>query len=127
MTKEEKIAEEIKMYSQMAAKDKGIDVTALALNALGNKSATNNVVSDRQRRMAYVISLGLPPLGLLFAAKLYFSGKDDGKSTALICLILTAASIILSVVIFNMLLSGSGVDSQQIQSIKPEDIRSLVE
>src|SRR3989344_3654009 len=84
---EDKLAKELEVYKELASKDKKIDVASLVINALQKQEA--NLLSTGEKRWAYLISLGLPPFGLIFAAKFYYSGKDDGHTAAWICIALT--------------------------------------
>ena len=126
MDNEEKINKEIEMYRRAAAENKNIDVASLMIQAL-DKNTARNVIPAGQKRWAYLISVGLPPFGLIFAAKYYFSGLDDGKDAAWICITLTAVGILGMILMFKSLLSGSGASFQQIEQIKPSDIQQLVQ
>ncbi|MEJ0021083.1 MAG: hypothetical protein WDN47_00700 [Candidatus Doudnabacteria bacterium] len=53
-------------------------------------------------------------MGLFFAFKFYFSGKDDGEQAAWICALLTAVSLLSFVLIGKILLSSSGTNVNQI-------------
>ncbi len=121
---DQKLDEIVTEYADLA-KDKNIDVATLMMNALQQEDA--NKLSAKSKRWAYLISLGLPPFGLGFALWFYFSDKSDGKSTAIICVILTAVSIIGSIIFFNLVFSGSGASVEQIQQIKPADIYELTQ
>ena len=120
---EEKLAKQLEEYHKLAQQDKNIDVASLMIQAL-QKQETNHV-PDRQKRWGYLVSLAFPPFGLIFAIKFYLSDADDGKTVALMCVVLTAVSLFLFVLISKLMFSGSGVDINQIQQIKPEDIQSL--
>lgn len=126
MDNEDKINKEIEMYRRAAAENKNIDVASLMMQAL-DKNTANNVIPAGQKRWAYLISVGLPPFGLIFAAKYYWSGADDGKDAAWICITLTAVGILGMILMFKSLLSGSGASFQQIEQIKPSDIQQLVQ
>ncbi len=126
MNNEEKIAKEIETYRKLAEQDKKIDVASLMVQAL-EKKTSQNTLSGRQKRIAYLISLGLPPIGLIFALKFYFSDKDDGKESALVCVALTAFSFFITILLFRVIVSQSGVSFDQIQQINPQEIRELTE
>lgn len=121
---DQKLDEIVTEYADLA-KDKNIDVATLMMNALQQEDA--NKLSAKSKRWAYLISLGLPPFGLGFALWFYFSDKSDGKSTAIVCVILTAVSIIGSIILFNLVFSGRGASVEQIQQIKPADIYELTQ
>jgi hypothetical protein len=120
---EEKLEKEFEVYKQIAKEDKKIDVAALMINALQKHEA--NLLPEKQKRWAYLISLTVPPVGLFFALKFYLQDKDDAKEAALMCLVLTALSILLTVLFTKALLSSSGTNLNQIQQIKPADIQQL--
>lgn len=122
---EQKLGQEIKRYQDLAKSDKKIDVASLALSAFAQ--AKQNQLSGKEKRWAYLISLSVPPVGLFFAVKFYFSGKDDGEEAAFICIILTVLSILVFVVLFKLSLSGSGTNVQQIEQIKPTDVQQLLQ
>jgi hypothetical protein len=117
------LEKQVQMYHDLAKEDKNIDVAALMLNALENQK--RNLISTKQKKWAYWISIGLPPLGLLFALKFYFNDKNDGKRTAVVCLILTAISIVVAWISLATIFSGSGTNVEQIKQINPDDIRQL--
>ena len=121
---DQKLDEIVTEYADLA-KDKNIDVAALMMNAL--KQADENRLSSKTKRWAYLISLGIPPLGLGFALWFCFSDKSDGKSAAIACVLLTVFSIIGSIIFINMFFSGSGTSVEQIQQIKPADIYELTQ
>ncbi|MBL8031487.1 MAG: hypothetical protein JNK33_04145, partial [Candidatus Doudnabacteria bacterium] len=77
MDTEKKLADQVQVISELAKENKNIDAAALMLNAL--QTSEKNVVSSRAKRWAYIVSIGAPPLGLLFAIRYYFSGEDDAK------------------------------------------------
>jgi hypothetical protein len=95
------------------------------MNALQQQET--NKLSDKQKRWAYLISLGAPPFGLIFAVKFYLSGKEDGEQAAWICGALTAVSILLFVLLGKVILSSSGTSLKQIEQIKPADIQQLTQ
>lgn len=108
------------------AKNKNIDAAALMINALQQQDS--NKLSPKARRWAYLISLGVPPLGYILALY-YFFGKEesDAKTTAYWCVALTTISLVGSIVFFNLILSSSGTSLQQIRDIKPADVMELTQ
>lgn len=110
--KEDKLAKELETYRQLAKNDKKIDVASLAISAMLQQES--NVLTLKEKRWAYLISIGVPPFGLFFAFKFYFSGKDDGEQAAWICALLTAVSLLSFVLIGKILLSSSGTNVNQI-------------
>lgn len=121
---QDKLTKEFETYRKLGEKDKNIDVASLMLNAMDKTH--DNLLPIKQKRWAYLVSIGFPPFGLLFALKFYFSGKDDGQENALLCVVLTAVSILLAVITVKLMLSGSGVDTSQIQQLDPKDIQELL-
>ncbi len=122
---EDKLQKELEVYKELASKDKKIDVASLMINAL--QTQETNMLSVKEKRWAYLISLALPPFGLIFAAKFYYSGKDDGHTAAWICVALTGVSVLLFFVLGSAMLSSSGTSLDQIQQIRPSDIEQLLE
>ncbi len=110
--KEDKLAKELETYRQLAKNDKKIDVASLAISAMLQQES--NVLTLKEKRWAYLISIGVPPFGLFFAFKFYCSVKDDGEQAAWICALLTAVSLLSFVLIGKILLSSSGTNVNQI-------------
>ena len=98
------MAKELEAYRQLASQDKKIDVASLMINAL-QKQQTNSL-PDKQKRWGYIVSLIAPPFGLVFAVKFFVSGKDDGEQAAWMCVLLTAVSILVAVILGKSLLAG---------------------
>jgi hypothetical protein len=122
-TSEKKLADQVSEIHQLAKENKNIDVAALMLNAL--ESHTSNLVPAKQKRLAYLVSIGVPPFGLLFALKFFFSDYDDARQTAYTCIALTMVCIGVVYFFSKSLLSTAGVTPQQIEQIKPGDIYQL--
>ena len=120
---EEKLAKEFEAYKELAKQDKKVDVASLMINALQKQQT--NLLTVKEKRWAYLISLGLPPFGLLFAIKFYYSGKDDGEEAAWICGLLTAFSIFFFVLFAKLLFTSSGLTVDQVKNINIEDAKSL--
>ena len=116
---EKKIAE----YRALGKENPNVDVNMLMMNALQNQK--QNTVSSKAKRWAYLISIGIPPVGLLFAVKYYMGDEDDAKQVAWTCVILTVVSILALWFGTKLLLSGSGTSLEKIQQIKPTDIQQL--
>lgn len=123
--KEDKLAKELEVYRELAKQDKKIDIAQLAINALQKQES--NMLTTKQKKWAYLVSLALPPFGLIFAVKFYMSGKDDGEQSAWICAALTAISILLFVLFAKVIFTSSGIDTKQLQQIKPSDIQQFTE
>ncbi len=121
---DEKLQELVSEYADLA-KDKNIDASALLINAL--EQTDNNKLSQSTKRWAYLVSIGLPPFGLVFAAWFYFSDKEDGQTAAIACLVLTVVSSIIGIIFVKAIFSGSGVSPAQLQEIKPADVYELTQ
>ncbi|MDD5590221.1 MAG: hypothetical protein PHQ47_03570 [Candidatus Portnoybacteria bacterium] len=127
MSREKELEKELGQYREMAKKNKSIDVAELMMSAL---ERDENAVSGKQKRWAYLICFFLPPFGLIFAVRYFFSDKSDAKRIAWICVILTAASISMTLLIGIMVFSGlekSGVDFKQLEDLNPQDIQDILQ
>jgi hypothetical protein len=122
---EEELANQLKQYQDLKKQDAKIDVASLAIAAIQAHEA--NVLTAKEKRWGYLVALALPPFGLLYSLKFYFSGKTDGKTAAWMCVGLTVASVVLFLLILKLMLSGSGTNLEQIEQIKPSDIQQLVQ
>jgi len=88
-TDAEKEAErKLKEFDEIIKNGAGVDKAALALAALDSAQSAD-LVSPKARRWAYLVSIGLPPFGLLFAIRYFFSAKQNAKSVAIVCVVLT--------------------------------------
>lgn len=125
MANDEKLTKQLAEYHELAKVDKKIDVASLMINALQSQELNN--LSGKQKRWAYLISLAVPPFGLIFAIKFYYSGKDDGEQAAWICGALTAFSIFVFILFARLIFTGSGLSLDQVNKIKPSDIQQLVQ
>jgi hypothetical protein len=123
MNPEKDLEKKINLYQDAAKQNPNVDVGMLMLNALQNED--KNKVSSKMKRWAYLVSLGAPPFGLLFALKLFFSDEDDARDVAWMCITLTAISVLLFAVGLKLMMSGSGTSLDQIQKITPQQIQEL--
>lgn len=121
---DEKLDQIVSEYAELA-KDKNIDASALLINALEHQN--NNTIPQSTKRWAYLISIGVPPLGFLFAAWFYAGDKDDRKTTAIACLVLTVLSSIIGFMLLKAMFSGPGITPSQLQEMQPKDAYELVE
>ncbi len=117
------LEQKIETYSELGKENPNVDVNLLMMNALQNESG--NKASSKSYRMAYIISLGLPPFGLIYAVKYYFSDDENDKQAAKICVLLTIVSVIVVYIFGKLIFSSSGTSLQQIEQIKPQDIYQL--
>lgn len=122
---EEELAQQIRAYQELKKDNKDIDLAALALATLQNHEA--NMLTAKEKRIGYLVSLALPPLGLGYALKFYFSGKSDGKQAAYMCIGITVVTGIMFLILSKLMFAGSGADIQQIKQIKPQDIQELLQ
>ncbi len=120
---DKKLEEQVKIYADLAKENKNVDVAGLMMNALQRQE--ENKLSARSKHWAYLISLGLPPLGLIFAIRFWLSDKDDGNNAAIMCVVLTIFSIALGYATLKTMISSSGVNVNQVEQIKPQDILQL--
>ena len=125
MNTSKKLEEQIEEIKQLGAEDKNVDTAALMMNALANQR--QNLVSAKEKRRAYLVSIFLPPFGLLYAFKFYFDAREDARRVALICAILTVVMFFATWLMLQALLAGSGTDLNQIEQIKPSDIQQLLQ
>lgn len=121
---EQELADQIKNLQAIKKQNKEVDVSSLALSALQNYQVS--MLTPKEKRIAYLVSLGLPPAGLFYAAKFFFSDKSDGKTAAYMCLVLTLVSVIAFFAFSGALFSGSGLTPAQIKQA-PADWQSLVQ
>jgi hypothetical protein len=119
------LTRQIELYKELSEKNKGINLSALMINALQQRQ--DNKLTTKEKSHAYMVSFMLPPFGLIYVIKFLFSDKGDSKKAALICIILTLLSFILFTVALKAILSGSGVTLNQIEQIKPQDIYQLAQ
>lgn len=126
MDQEKKLEQEFDQLQNLAKDNKKIDVASLMLSAL--ESQNQNLVSKKLKRWAYLISLGLPPLGLLFAIKFYFSIEDDAKRVAKICIFLTIVSLLFLWLFGKMFFSSTinNLNINQIQQLQNQDLQNLI-
>ena len=123
---EKQVEQQIGEYADLAKQNQNIDVASLMLSAMNQQNS--NVVSGKAKKWAYLISIGVPPFGLLFALKYFtFSDEDDAKTVAIICTVLTILSIALFWFIGSAMLSGSGTSLDQIQQITPQEIHNTLQ
>ena len=122
---DKKLEEQFKQYTELAAENKNIDVSTLMLNALEQEQ--ENRLSKKWKRWAYILSFSLPPIGLIFAVKFWYSGKSDGKQAAIMCIAITGFILLATYLFFTILLSSAGISSvQQIQN-QPQQLQQLLQ
>lgn len=119
---EKDLQKKIELYGELAKENPNVDAGLLMMSALQNEDS--RLSQSKSRKWAYIISMSLPPFGLLFALKYYF-GEDEDRQAAFICVLLTVVSVIAFFIFSKILFSSSGADLGQIQQINPADIRQL--
>ena len=126
MDPDDQLAKKVNIYQELGKADPKIDVGMLMINALQNQR--QNMVSAKAKRWLYLISISVPPVGLLFWLYYYFSSdKEDAKSVAWICFILTIVCLLAFWIMWVMLFSAAGTTPQQIEQIKPSDIQQILQ
>jgi hypothetical protein len=115
MDSEKEIASRVEQYRELAKEDKKIDAVALMTSALVQSG--EEAVAAKNKRWAYLVSVGLPPLGLLPAVYYYFSGKADGKRVALTCVILTVLAAAVAWFVGSLAMSGLSSSGGQLQDV----------
>ena len=122
---ETQLEKKINEYQALGKENPNINASLLMMNALQNSE--RNLVSGKAKKWAYLISIGVPPLGLLFALKYFFDDKDDAKTVAWTCVILTVISILIFWLTMKLFFASSGTSIKQIEQIKPSDIMQLTQ
>ena len=126
MQQDKQVEEQFKDYLEMAKRDKNVEATALMMNAL--KTQNESRVSAKAKKWAYLVSLCLPPFGLIFVVKYYLSSdKSDARRVANICLILTVVSLVLAWLTLQLLSASMGNNLDQLQKINPQDVQNLLQ
>ncbi len=126
MSDEQDIEKKLETYRELAKEDPKVDAALLMTNAL--EQSAQNEISAKKKKWAYLISLGLPPLGLFIAAWYLIGDKTDRKKVAAICAILTLISGLISWAIAKAVLSSVDTSSlNQIQNMHPDDLKSLLQ
>lgn len=126
MNSEQEITEKIKMVGELVKKDPKIDATALMMNAFAQ--AQHEEVAAKKRRLAYLVSAGLPPLGLLFALRYWLKGSPGGKHVAKVCLLLTLASLLITWGVTALFLASLGPQLGEMEnSGNLDDLKSLLQ
>ena len=123
MDSEQEASKKIEVYKDLAAENKNVDVGSLMISAL--EQAQQDEIAAKKKRWAYLVSVGLPPFGLLYALRYYFSDKAGAKRVALICVILTVISLLAAWLIAQMFLASAGPELNQIQSLNPGDLKDF--
>ena len=119
---ETELEKKIQTYAEIAKENPNVDASLLMMSALKQEDAQ---MVGKSHKLAYWISGGFPPFGLLFALKYYLSGDEEEKHAANMCVILTVISVVGFLIFSKIMFSATGANVQQIQQIKPSDIYQL--
>jgi len=120
----DKLEQEVNEYAKLAKENSQIDVASLMMHALNEKS---NNVSSKMKWWVYMLSVGIPMLGFLFAAYYYFfNDKDDAQQVANICIFLSILCVGIFWITGKIMLSSSGANLQQIEQITPQEIHNTI-
>lgn len=126
MNAEKKLEGQIAAYAAIAKDNKNIDVVALMASAF--EQQRRDEVDAKKKRRAYLVSILLPPFGLIYAFRWYFSGKTDGKRVARYCVVFTIGGLLIGWLIGSAMVGNTMIGSlDQIEQVNIEDIRSLLE
>lgn len=122
---DQELSKKFETYQQLAKENPNVDINLLMSSALANEDA--KAKTGKSYRWPYLIALGVPPLGLVFAVKYYLSGEEDDKNAANICVALTVISLLLFFALGKIMFSSSGTSLQQVEQIKPSDAIQLLQ
>lgn len=101
MSTEKELSKTVGLYEEAAKDNPNVDIASLMINALANQK--QNLVPQSSKKWAYLISVALPPFGILIAIKYYFfNNKDDSKTVAYTCLLLTVFTLAMVLITFTI-------------------------
>jgi hypothetical protein len=121
MGADDELAKKVEEYTKVAKQHPNVDIGMLMMNALATEK--QNTVPSKSKRWAYLVSIGVPPFGFIFALKYFWSDLDDAKEVAWTCVVLTVIATAAFWIGGKLMLSSSGTSIQQIEQIKPSDIQ----
>ena len=127
MDNEKKIEKNIAIYQELGKENKNINMAALMMSTLAQ--AQQDEIEQSKKKKAYLISVVMPPFGLFYAVRYFFSGKDDGKHVALMCVLFTVISLLSAWAIGALLLSGAGgtaTNAPSALNVNVDDLRNLL-
>lgn len=126
MGTEERAEQQMAEYAKLAKENKGVDAAALMVNAL--EMAQREEVEHKKKRRAYLVSVALPPLGLLFAAYYFWKGGSSERGVAINCVILTAVSLFIGWGVMQLFASSvTPEQTKQIESLNAADLQRLLQ
>lgn len=123
MDPDQDLSKKVELYQEVAKANPNVNMGLLMMNAL--QTEKQNSVSVKQKRWAYLISIGVPPFGFLLALKYFWADEVDAREVAWTCVVLTIISVLMFWLGSKLLLSGSGTSLDQIQKITPSQIQQL--
>lgn len=127
MSSEAETLKKIEQYQELAKTDKNVDVAALTLNELqqANKTAA---ASGKRRWLAYFISIGFPPFGLIYAVYYFFRNRPSDRRAALWCVVLTVVSVLLTLLLSGLVLSNfAATAGMDLSNLKSSDVNKILE
>ena len=116
---------------EISKKDPSVNATALMITALEQEHKDQSEI--KHKRWAYLVSIGLPPLGYILAIYYrFFSAKKDGINLAWWCAGLTTFSILVSYITLQIILGAATQSSGQQFNFKqfqqtPTELRQVVQ
>lgn len=111
--REDETAKEIAEIQRLAKDNKDIDANTLISNAL-ERYRDQTPIPQGQKIRAYLVSIFLPPFGLYYVFKYFASGDTEGKRLAVICLVLTIVSILITFSLAGSIFSSLGGNFQNL-------------
>jgi len=122
-TIEEQLVEaRMKEYAEASKNNANVDKAALAIAALESVQNESGV-SQKKKKWLYLTSLALPPIGFAFSIWYLFSKKIDAKRVALVCAIITIASLLLAWFVYAIFISSLPPQTMdQLRSLNPNDL-----
>lgn len=114
------------MYAALGKDNKNIDVAALMVSAL--EQTRRDELDAKKKKRAYTVSALIPPFGLIYAVRYYFSDRSDGKKVALVCVILTVFSLAIGWLIGGAMFGNTPTASlEQMKQVNVDDLKSLIQ
>lgn len=121
---DKKLAEQIKLIREAGSENKNVDMATLMMHTLAQQDK-QPIVSPKTKRWLYLVSLGVPPVGLLLAGVYFFRDEEDAKTVAVICAVLTILALLMLQIFYSSFVKSTGAPTQQLQQIKPQDVQQL--
>ncbi|HTM68905.1 MAG TPA: hypothetical protein VL426_06435 [Candidatus Binatia bacterium] len=126
MDAEKKVTEQIEEYRKLGEQNKNIDTAALMMNALA--TAQREEMATKKKQRAYMISVAVPPLGLIIALYYWFKDEPGSKQVAINCVILTAVALFLFWGISKLLFASVTTEqSSQLQNLNVAELRKMLQ